>query len=513
MIDEGVGAPAFTLPAVVNGEIEQIALADYLGSDVVILAFYPADFNPACDGEETDLDELDLFTMQKDVSILAVSADSVYSHRAFAAEYDLHIPLLADTAGEVAEDYGVALEDPTAGYRTKRAVVVIGPGGDVEYAWSTDDLHQLPPVDRVREAVDSVGGSETAVARYRVGHAHYVEGRRAFTSAMGCFADEEWMMAKSDFARAYEEFEEAADHFNTAVRFGEDEVAVAHFERAEDKAELLWQAAEWLTDAASAFASGEGAQGQAMRKDAEAPLEEARRYGDPIEPDDFPPAEPPAPLEEQAEESDTFLPDDDETVEASLDVDLDEDAYADDDLRASVEDGEDEAAEAPAGSDALRPGSATAGERVAVDGETDGSTPSGEGAAGAAAAGPGADGEPTEGGGDEGSEDTEDSIDEAELEEITAELEQQTEAAQAEHDRETAATEAAEDAAAEPDGEGEDRGDEADEAVEEGDVELDLTDPTEGEGLDPLADEDEADEDADEEDDLGDSGHGVPDSL
>jgi peroxiredoxin len=140
MIDEGAGAPAFELPAVIGGDIEQVALSDYLGSDVVILAFYPADFNPACDGETTDLDELDLFTMQKDVSILAVSADSVYSHQAFAEEYDLHIPLLADTAGEVAADYGVAVDDPEAGYRTKRAVIVIGPGGDVEYAWSTDDL-------------------------------------------------------------------------------------------------------------------------------------------------------------------------------------------------------------------------------------------------------------------------------------------------------------------------------------------------------------------------------------
>jgi peroxiredoxin len=156
MIDEGAGAPEFTLPAVVGDEIESVSLSDYLGRDVVVLAFYPGDFNPACDGQETDLDELDLFTMQKDVSILGVSGDRVFAHQAFADEYDLHVPLLSDVEGEAAAAYGVGVDDPDAGYQTRRAVVVVSPQGEVEYTWSTDDLRELPPVDHVREAVDEV---------------------------------------------------------------------------------------------------------------------------------------------------------------------------------------------------------------------------------------------------------------------------------------------------------------------------------------------------------------------
>ena len=242
MIAEGDVAPEFALPAVVDGEFDEVALADYLGEDIVILAFYPADFNPSCGEETTDLDELDLFTMQKDVSILGISADSVYSHRAFADEYDLHVPLLADVHAAVAADYGVTVEDATDGYLTNRAVVVIDPGGEVQYAWQTDDLGRLPPVEQVREAVDDIGGSGTARARYRVGHAHYVEGRRAFTKAMGGFEGMEWMLAQGDFTRARGEFEEAAAQFNTAARFAEDDEPLKYYERAERKAQALWQA-------------------------------------------------------------------------------------------------------------------------------------------------------------------------------------------------------------------------------------------------------------------------------
>lgn len=107
MPGSGDDAPAFGLPAVVDGEFDRRSLADSLGDEVIVLMFYPADFNPACDEDGSDVGELDLFTMQKDVTIMAISPDSVHSHRAFAAEYDLKIPLLSDTRREAAEAYDV----------------------------------------------------------------------------------------------------------------------------------------------------------------------------------------------------------------------------------------------------------------------------------------------------------------------------------------------------------------------------------------------------------------------
>jgi peroxiredoxin len=499
MIAEGDDAPGFTLPAVVDGSFEDITLADYLDEDIVILAFYPADFNPACSEEETDLDELDLFRMQKDVSILGIGADSVYSHRAFAEEYDLHIPLLADIRAEVATEYGVAVEDATDGHLTNRAVVVIGPGGEVQFAWQTDDLWRLPPVEQVREAVDDIGGSGTAKVRYRVGHAHYVEGRRAFTRAMGGFEEMEWMMAQGDFTRAQEEFEEAAEQFNTAARFAEDEEPLKYYERAEQKAQSLWQAAEWLAGSASAYASGEGAEGESMRSDAEGPLETARDIHEPPSPDGFPPDEDPADIDEP--EAKPAPPSGDDGPPAALEADIGDATETPEaaELADRMDDG---------GPD-TQPPEATTGD------EPDGAD-----------------------------EDGEKAIDDEELEEIAAELEEQTQQAQAKReesddpdDQSSIVAEPPADGS-EPDGHsdaepefstkgenepGDDATDEA--AADAGDIdgdlgeegiELDLADPTEGTEMEPdqPADIEEDDENGKKtEEDFGSGDHGVPDSL
>ncbi len=287
MIEEGEQAPDFRLPAVVDGERREVGLADHLEENVVVLGFYPGDFNPACDGQSTGLDELDLLRMQKDVAVLGISGDSVHSHRAFAAEYDLHVPLISDVDGEVTEAYGVGADDD--GYLTRRAVVVVDPEGTVRYAWAADSLDHLPDVGRVRAAVEGVGGGGMSLASYRVGHAHYVEGRRAFSSAMAGFEDREWLLAQHDFTQAEGEFTEAADTFDTAARFADSDGHQAYYERAGRKAEELSRAAEWLAQSAGAFASGEGREGEQLRADAETPLETARGIADPVPPDEFPP--------------------------------------------------------------------------------------------------------------------------------------------------------------------------------------------------------------------------------
>ncbi|WP_275882880.1 redoxin domain-containing protein [Halorhabdus sp. BNX81] len=286
MLSSGEKPPAFTLPAAVEGDIESVSLDEYLGDRIVILAFYPGDFNPAC-GEESDLDELDLFTMQPDVAVIGIAPDTVFSHRAFAEEYDLAIPLAADTRGEVADAYGVSFEDDHGQHLTERAVFVIDLDGVVQYTWSTRELREVPPTEPIQRAVGDIGGDAAAVSRYRVAHAHYIEGRRAFTSAMGEFEAHDWMVSRGDFDRAREEFTTATDQFASAGRFVDDGDLSDHFERARRKANALWQAADWLAEAADAFSSGDGEEGNAYREDAESPLETARNLAEPLDPDDI----------------------------------------------------------------------------------------------------------------------------------------------------------------------------------------------------------------------------------
>ena len=332
VIAEGDDAPRFELPALVDGDHRRVALDEYLGDDVVILAFYPGDFNPACD-EESDLDELDLFTMQKDVSVLGISADTLYSHAAFASEYDLHVPLLSDTRREVAERYGVTFQDVLGQALVERAVFVVDHDGVVQYAWSTHDLTALPDVDAIKDAIAETGGDDTAFARYRIGHAHYTEGRRAFTSAMQSFQGSEWMLSQSDFKRAQGEFEEAAEHFDSAVRFVDDADLETYYDHAEQKATALWQAAEWLTESASNYSSGAGAEGQRLRDDAERPLETARDLGEPVDPDDWPP-------DLDADEGDAGILPQADAADTELAVDIDEAATDDVDDEVTADDGD-----------------------------------------------------------------------------------------------------------------------------------------------------------------------------
>ena len=489
MVEEGESPPGFELPGVREGEIEQVALEDVLGETVVILVFYPGDFNPACGARSTGLDDFDLFTMQKDVSVFAISGDSVFSHRAFASEYALHLPLLADVDGEVAADYGVVADED--GYLTRRAVFVIDHTEHVEYAWVADDVEDLPDVDEIRAAVEGIGDDATAQSRYRVGYAHYTEGKRAFTGAMVAYEDNEWMPSNHEFTRAAEEFDAAREEFNTAVRFGEDATAVTYFERAEQKAEALWRAADWLSDSASEFASGEGRTGESLRNDAETPLETARAIHDPPDPDEFPPEQDPA-------EAGDLGPSDDDTETA---FELDESALEGD-----------------------RSEGASAGEQSGAAVSADGSAGSSAATAtdSSEAASPNSQAPASGDTAEEASEQPDEStaIDDAELEAITAELEQQSATDSTADSERTTAT----DGAVEPDAETID-GD-----LDSDDLELDLTDPTEGsDGWEDDGDGNECDADGDESepddgsegDDettaefggLGSGDSGVPDSL
>ena len=287
MLSEGAVAPAVSLPAYADGERRRIDLSDYLGEGIVVLAFYPADFNPACSMQSSDLDDLDLFTMQKDVSVFAISPDSTYSHEAFAERFGLHIPLLSDGDGEAADAYDLELSTEAGESLVQRAVFVVDHHGVVQFTWVTDELDREIDVTPVKQAVGDIGGDDTAIERYRVGYEHYVEGREAFTEAMAEYEDREWMSAHNEFERAEPAFTTAADHFDTAVRFAETAAFETVVDRTEEKADTLSHAASWLVDSADAFASGRGKQGSQYREDAQRLLDAASDLSEPPAHDAF----------------------------------------------------------------------------------------------------------------------------------------------------------------------------------------------------------------------------------
>lgn len=282
VIAEGSGAPGFELPGVVEGERTTVDLADYIGEQVVVLAFYPGDFNVVGTGEHAGLETLDIFTMQKDVTVLGISGDSISSHRAFAEAQDLRIPLLADVEGEVARDYGVY--EPDAGHQNRRAVIVVDLDGEVAYAWSASDTDEAPDIRAVREAFDAIGSNPLAAAQYQEGYERYTEARTALADGIAAYEDNQWMDAISNFDTAYEGFSNARNAFDSASRFSEDREFHTECERADTVTEELVRVAEWFAGAAQALVLGKTMEGERLETDAEDALERADDIGEPAEP-------------------------------------------------------------------------------------------------------------------------------------------------------------------------------------------------------------------------------------
>jgi peroxiredoxin len=130
----GDTAPDFTLPSTVG---DKVTLSDYRGKKNVILLFYPLDFSPVCSVETKQCAEMLPTKGSADVEVLGISVDSLWAHKAFAAQQGISYPLLADfhPKGAVAEKYGVYLAEKGISART---AFIIGKDGKVKEVVAND---------------------------------------------------------------------------------------------------------------------------------------------------------------------------------------------------------------------------------------------------------------------------------------------------------------------------------------------------------------------------------------
>ena len=146
----GTEAPEVTLAAT---EGERLSLKDFRGQPVV-LVFYPADWSPVCGDQLTLYNEVLPLLEEYQAQVLAISADGIWCHRAFAENRNLRFPLLADfePKGAVARAYGVY--DAEAG-TSKRALFVIDGGGIIRWSYvSPGDVN--PGADGILAALESL---------------------------------------------------------------------------------------------------------------------------------------------------------------------------------------------------------------------------------------------------------------------------------------------------------------------------------------------------------------------
>lgn len=120
-------APDFTLK---DQDQNDVTLSSFRGKKNVVLAFYPLDWSPVCEGENKCLtDDFPNFS-DADAEVFGISTDSFFSHKAWAEALDLKHRLLADMHRTVAKAYGLYFEPLNC---AKRATVIVDKEGRVAY--------------------------------------------------------------------------------------------------------------------------------------------------------------------------------------------------------------------------------------------------------------------------------------------------------------------------------------------------------------------------------------------
>ena len=143
----GEPAPDFEL----DGTEGRFRLSDRRGERVVLL-FYPGDNTPVCTKQFSSYRDAADAVAALDAVVVGISSQGIESHRAFAAEHGLTVPLLADEDGTVARAYDA--HAPVVG--TRRAVVIVDEDGVVRHRHDHRLGLDFQSVDDLRDALDSV---------------------------------------------------------------------------------------------------------------------------------------------------------------------------------------------------------------------------------------------------------------------------------------------------------------------------------------------------------------------
>ena len=114
MLEKTQKAPTFNLP---NQGGNSVSLSSFNGKQNVIVYFYPKDDTPGCTIEANQFTALVSDFAAVDTTIIGISKDSSESHTDFINKFGLKFDLLADTSGEVCNNYDVWREKEKNGVK------------------------------------------------------------------------------------------------------------------------------------------------------------------------------------------------------------------------------------------------------------------------------------------------------------------------------------------------------------------------------------------------------------
>jgi alkyl hydroperoxide reductase subunit AhpC len=174
-------APEFKAQAVVNGQFEDLSLADYRGKNVILL-FYPLDFTFVCPTEILAFsDRIDDFRA-RNTEVIGISTDSAFSHLAWintrredGGIKDLAYPLVADFTKAISRSYGVLKEDDGVAFR---GLFLIDAHGTLQHI----TINNMPLGRSVEEALRTVDALTHVEQHGEVCPADWRPGKRAMVA-------------------------------------------------------------------------------------------------------------------------------------------------------------------------------------------------------------------------------------------------------------------------------------------------------------------------------------------
>jgi len=172
----GQPAPDFNMPSTKNIDTlgENVKLADYKGKWLILL-FYPLDFTFVCPTElihfSDRLDELNGVGAE----VLAVSTDSVHSHRAWLKTpvdkggiEGVKYPIASDVAGKLSRKFNILVDEANIALR---GLFIIDPEGVLQYS-VVHSLNIGRSVDEVLRVLQGLQTGGLCAADWKPGQAN-----------------------------------------------------------------------------------------------------------------------------------------------------------------------------------------------------------------------------------------------------------------------------------------------------------------------------------------------------
>ncbi|WP_336326456.1 redoxin domain-containing protein [Halovenus sp. HT40] len=160
MVTVGQQAPDFRAPTFVGdgGEIVEL-VSEIDAHEAVVLLFSPADFVGPCTAEWAAVREAGWHDTQG-LAVLGLTGDSLFSHAAYADQYEIPFPIISDFHAGIADQYDLLLDD-WEGHRhiPARATVVIDGDWEIRAVEQADPLAETSPapVAHATRELDELG--------------------------------------------------------------------------------------------------------------------------------------------------------------------------------------------------------------------------------------------------------------------------------------------------------------------------------------------------------------------